>query len=214
MKRNIFTLAVLFIASVALAQSSAEARKMLDKAYAAYENAKGIEIAFTATATEANGTAYQPQKGVAKVKGNKFTLDMPGMNTWFDGKTQWVLMEDLNEVNVSNPTGEEIASISPLALLNMYKTGYTLKAPVSKTVNGKNVHFINMAPVGNKSDFKDISVALDKASNNIVQVNLTMKNGMKTKIDINKYNANANYADSEFIFNKSNHKGVEVIDLR
>ena len=214
MKRNIFTLAILFIASLTFAQNSSEAKGILDKAYSTYTESDGIKLSFKLTTTEANGTAYQPQSGEAFVKGNKFKLTMDAMNTWFDGKTQWVLMKDVNEVNISNPTGEEIASISPLALLSMYKTGYTLKAPVTKTVNGKSAYLINMTPTASNKDFKAVSVAIDKKTNNLLQVNLTMSNGMKNKIDISNYNANYKFADSEFVFNKADHKGVEIVDLR
>lgn len=214
MKKYISALAALLLATFAFAQNSSEALSILDKAFSAYENSKGIELSFTATATEANGTAYEPQKGVAKIKGNKFVLDMPGLKTWFDGKTQWVLMTDLNEVNISNPTNDEIASISPLALLSMYKTGYKLNNPVTKTVNGKSASVIEMTPSGSKSEFKNISVAIDKKTNTVLQVNLTMNNGMKNKIDISNYNANFNFPDTDFVFDESKYPKVEVVDLR
>jgi outer membrane lipoprotein-sorting protein len=139
---------------------------------------------------------------------------MPTIDTWFDGKTQWVLMKDLNEVNISHPSNEEIASISPLALLSMYKTGFTLDTPASGIINGKNAFVINMSPTGSKSDFKKISVGIDKKTNSVLQVDITLKNGMRNKIDINDYNTNYNFTDTEFIFNKDQHKGVEVVDLR
>ncbi|HCB89662.1 MAG TPA: hypothetical protein DEP71_10315, partial [Porphyromonadaceae bacterium] len=140
--------------------------------------------------------------------------EMPTIDTWFDGKTQWVLMKDLNEVNISHPSNEEIASISPLALLSMYKTGFTLDTPASGIINGKNAFVINMSPTGSKSDFKKISVGIDKKTNSVLQVDITLKNGMRNKIDINDYNTNYNFTDTEFIFNKDQHKGVEVVDLR
>ena len=214
MKKYIFTFAALLFAAFSFAQSSVSAKNILDKAYSAYENSKGIKMSFNVATTDENGSAYQDQKGIALVKGNKFKIEMPTIDTWFDGKTQWVLMKDLNEVNISNPSSEEIASISPLALLSMYKTGYTLKNPVTKTVNGKSASVIDMTPTGSKSDFKNISVALDKKTNTVLQVSLTMKNGMKNKIDISDYNANYNFADADFVFDKSKYPKVEIIDLR
>ncbi|MDO5665842.1 MAG: LolA-like putative outer membrane lipoprotein chaperone, partial [Bacteroidia bacterium] len=214
MKRKIFTFAALLVTTLSFAQSSANAKSILDKAYGIYENSKGIKISFNMTATDENNTTNQVQKGTALVKDNKFKIEMSTIDIWFDGKTQWMLMKDLNEVNISNPSPEEITSISPLALLSIYKTGYILKNPVTKTINKKSVSVIDMVPTSSKSDFKNVSVAIDKKSNTILQVNLTMKNGMKNKIDINDYNANYNFADSEFVFDKANHKGVEMIDLR
>lgn len=214
MKKFLSISIILLLATSGFAQTSTDARNILDKAFSVYENSKGIQLSFTAVMTEANGTAYEPQKGVAKVKGNKFVLDMPGLKTWFDGKTQWVLMTDLNEVNISNPTNDEIASISPLALLSMYKTGYSLNNPVAKTVNGKSASVIEMTPSGNKSEFKNISVAIDKKTNTVLQVSLTMKNGVNNKIDIDNYNANYNFPDTDFVFDKSKYSKVEVVDLR
>jgi outer membrane lipoprotein-sorting protein len=71
-----------------------------------------------------------------------------------------------------------------------------------------------MSPTGSKSDFKKISVGIDKKTNSVLQVDITLKNGMRNKIDINDYNTNYNFTDTEFIFNKDQHKGVEVVDLR
>lgn len=214
MKKYILAIAALLTVSTGFAQPASNARNILDKAYSTYENSNGIKMTFNITTTDENGTAYQPQKGTARVKGNKFKIEMPTIDTWFDGKTQWVLMKDLNEVNISHPSNEEIASISPLALLSMYKTGFTLDTPASGIINGKNAFVINMSPTGSKSDFKKISVGIDKKTNSVLQVDITLKNGMRNKIDINDYNTNYNFTDTEFIFNKDQHKGVEVVDLR
>ena len=214
MKKYILAFTALLTVSVAFAQSSANARNILDKAYSTYENSKGIRMVFNVTTTDEQGTAYQAQKGTALAKGNKFKIEMPTIDTWFDGKTQWVLMKDINEVNINNPSNEEIASISPLALLSMYKTGYTLNAPVSKTINGKSAFVIDMTPTAGKSDFKKVSVSIDKKTSTVLQVDIILKDGMKNKIDIGDYNANYNFPDSEFVFDKDNHKGVEIVDLR
>lgn len=214
MKKIILTFTALLALALLQAQTAADARTILDKAYSAYENSKGINILFTITTTGQDGTKYPPQKGSAQVKGNKFKIETSTINTWFDGKTQWVLMKEMNEVNISYPSNEELATISPLALLSMYKTGFTLNPPVSKTVNGKSALVIEMVPTGNKSDFKKISVAIDARDSSLVQVDITLKDGMRNRIDVNSYNTNFNYSDAEFLFNIDQHKGVEIVDLR
>ncbi|MDR0332454.1 MAG: outer membrane lipoprotein carrier protein LolA [Dysgonamonadaceae bacterium] len=214
MKKNILTLATLFIALTVCAQSSEESRAILDRAFASYESSNGISLLFTINVTEANGVTHQAQSGEAKIKGDKFRLIMSGIDIWFDGTTQWVLMRDVDEVSITNPTGNDIAAISPLALLGMYKTGFSLNQSVSKTVNGRNSYVIDMVPVLGNNDFREVSVAIDKQTNTIVQVNLTLSNGMKNRIDITNYNANHNFSDSEFVFNPSNHPNIEIVDLR
>ena len=213
MKKLITTLFSLLVIATTFAQNSSEAKAILDKAYANYEQSKGIKIDFSFSAVE-NKSTYMQQKGTAMVKGNKFKIDTNDVETWSDGKTQWVLLKEFNEVNISEPTMDEIASISPVALLSMYKSGYTLKAPSNKTINGKNVYIIEMTPSNNQSDFKNISVAIDKSLNTIIEVNLTLKNGVKNQISISNYNTNYNFADSDFTFNRGKYPKAEIIDLR
>ena len=214
MKRLASILLVLSLTVAAFGQDSPQSRTILDKTHSGYMLSNGIKLSFTSSVGEAGANQFDAQKGEAFIKGNKFRLEMDEMNIWFDGTTQWVLLKDVDEVNISNPTESELASVSPLALLGIYREGYSLKAPVSKTVNGKNVNFIDMTPVAANSDIKAISVAVDKTNNRLVQVIMTMSNDILTKIDITDYNDNFKFNDSEFIFNKNNHPGVEIVDLR
>lgn len=214
MKRNILTTAALLFAFVISAQGPVEAKAILDKAYNAYEASQGIILSFTFTSMEADGTTYMAQSGKAFIKSNRFKLEMEAMDIWFDGETQWVWMKEVDEVNISNPTGQEIAAISPLALLGMYKNGYNLKAPRPQTVNGKNVYVVEMIPANSNKEFKVVTAAIEKNSHTLVQVILTMSNGMTNKIDITDYNANHKFSDTRFRFDKSAHPEAEIIDLR
>lgn len=213
MKRGLITLFAIIISLATFAQGSSEAKSILDKAYSIYENSKGIKIDFEFAAMENNAVHLQ-QKGVAMVKGNKFKIEAKDVETWFDGKTQWILLKEYGEVNVSEPTMDEVASISPTALLGMYKNGYTLSQPTSTKVNGKDASVIKLTPSSSRSDFRNISVAIDKTNHTIIQVLLTLKNGVENKIDIMSYNTNYNFSDSDFVFNKSKYPNAEVIDLR
>lgn len=214
MKTILSILSIVLLSGYTFAQSQNEAKALLDKAYATYESSGGIRLSFKSTMTGKEGTAYEPQSGEASIKGDKFKLEMEAMDIWFDGKTQWVLMKDVNEVNISAPTASEIAAISPLALLGIYKNGFTFKAPASKTINGRSAHLIDMVPVNQNKDFKSITAAIDKESGNIIQVTLVMTDGMKNSIDISGYNTNHQFSDAMFRFDKNDHPGVEIVDLR
>ena len=214
MKKNILTAAILLCASIAFAQTANDSRAILDRAFAGYEASTGISLQFSINITEANGVEHQTQSGEAKIRGDRFKLMMDDIYVWFDGTTQWVLLKSVDEVNISNPTNEEIATISPLALLGMYRDGYVLQSPVLKTINGRNAYVIEMIPVSSNSDFREVSVAVDRQTHTILQVNLTLSNGMRNRIDITNYNANHNFATSMFVFNENDFPGVEVVDLR
>jgi len=214
MKKSILTFSILFLAVTLFAKDSPDARKIIDKTYNKYISSEGIKLSFVFTTLNADGTEYDSQNGVASIKGDKFHIEMENMDVWFDGKTQWVLMKGIDEVNISNPSESELTSISPLALLGIYKDGYLLNAPLSKTINGKSVNQIEMTPVNGNREFKTISVFIDKSNDRLVQANFTMNNNMQTKIDITDYNDNYKFSDSTFVFDKKQFPNVEIVDLR
>lgn len=214
MKKSIITIFTLFLSLGIFAQNSAESRNIVDKTYKDYISSDGIKLSFTLTTFDSQGQEYDTQKGKASVKGDKFHIETTDMDVWFDGKTQWVLMKSIKEVNVSNPSDSELASISPLALLGLYREGYVLKSPISKSLKNRSVYQINMIPVNGNAEFKDITVYIDKTSSRLLQAEFTMKNNMKSKIDITDYNDNYKFSDSDFVFNITKNRDLEIIDLR
>lgn len=210
----ILSLSILLLSVASYAQSSAESKAILDKASQLFEQSEGVKLSFILSPDSPEGGAFEPQEGVAFVKRNKFKLDMPYSTTWFDGTTQWVLLKDANEVNISSPTDEELISISPLGLLNMYKTNYVLKKPVAGSFNGKATTEIEMFPINKSQDFESLTITLNNKTNSVVMVKFTTRDGNKNKLTIADYNSNNKFTDELFQFNKKNHPGVEIIDLR
>lgn len=210
----ILTLSFILVSAASFAQSSTESKIILDKASQLFEQSEGVKLSFTLSPDNPNGGAFEPQEGVAFVKGNKFKLDMPYSTTWFDGITQWVLLNDANEVNISNPTPQELVSISPLGLLNMYKTEYVLKKPAQRNYNGKVITEIEMTPIKKSQDFMSLTISLDNKTNSVVMIRFTTRDGNKNKLTISNYNSNNKFTNDLFRFNKNNHPGVEIIDLR
>ena len=215
MRSIILTLSILLISAATYAQkSSAKSMSILDKASQLFEQSEGVKLSFTLSPDSPEGGAFEPQQGVAFIKRNKFKLDMPYSTSWFNGTTQWVLLKDANEVNISNPTPEELISISPLAILNMYKTNYVLKEPVLSRFNGKATTEIEMTPINRWEDFESLTITLDNKTNSIVMIRFTTRDGSKNKLTISDYNSNNKFTNDIFQFNKNNHPGVEIIDLR
>ena len=215
MRSIILVISILLVSATTYAQKrSAKSMSILDKASQLFEQSEGVKLSFTLSPDSSEGGAFEPQQGVAFIKRDKFKLDMPYSTSWFNGTTQWVLLKDANEVNISNPTPEELISISPLGILNMYKTNYVLKEPVSNSFNGKATTEIEMTPINRWEDFESLTITLDNKTNSIVMIRFTTRDGSKNKLTISDYNSNNKFTNDIFQFNKSNHPGVEIIDLR
>lgn len=190
------------------------AKDILDKANLAYNQAGGIVASFTINTEDVKGKTIYSQDGKAYLKGNKFKIDVPDGITWFDGKTQWVYAKGGDEVNVSNPTGEELAGVSPSVLLSLYKAGFKLSYKGEKKEKTKTVYVIEMIPLGKKTEFSKMIVTIDKATNIFTSVSTYGKDRMDNHLIINKIQTGVNLSDAVFVFNKKEYPGVEVIDLR
>lgn len=210
MKTKLVTL-LLLIASVANAQN---ARTILDKASEAYNKAGGITASFTLDTKDTKAKNTYSYDGKASMKGNKFKLEIPDAITWFDGTNQWVYIKDTDEVNVTNPTGEELQNISPSAIFSIYKKGFKLSYKGEKRVKGKGVHVVELTPENKKAEITKIVISIDKLSQLFSTITVTNKTGIENTLTINSMQTNISLNDSIFSFNKKEYPQVDIIDLR
>lgn len=201
------------LAAIPLPQAP-DAAAILDKAAAAYAGAGGVSASFTLR-THADATqTTESFEGTLDMKGEKFVLNTPDMITWFDGHTQWTYVGRNDEVNISNPTGDELQFTNPALLLHTYKKGYT---PVYKgestAPNGKAAYDIELTPK-KKGDILKVALQIEKRTHYPASITLESKNGVRHTIRIGKLQTNVNQPDSFFVFKEADFPDAEIIDLR
>ena len=200
-QRNIL-FALAFILSVnAFSQSSADAKKVLDKAAAVVGRRGGAAANFSITGGEVGRTS-----GSIIIKGNKFKAITPETTIWFDGKTQWAYMKSTNEVNVSTPSEAKRLSMNPYAFTTMYKNGYHMS--MKTTAAAYIVHLQAIHPARSMQEFY---VTISKT---FYPQQIKMLQGKKwVTINISSFRA-ASHPNSYFRFRHSDAPSAEVVDLR
>lgn len=212
MKIKLFALFILITFTIGL--SAQNAREILDKASETYNKAGAVTASFTLDSKDTKAQSMHSYDGKAFMKGNKFRIEIPDAITWFDGTTQWVYIKDTEEVNISNPTGEELQAISPSVLFNIYKKGFNLSYKGEKRINGKSLYEVELIPQKKGGDFTKIAVLIDKANNIFSKITVTDKAGIENILTIKSYQAGSNLTDNVFQFNKKDFPRAEVVDLR
>lgn len=205
--RLLLALWMLCLALPTLAQQP-DAKDIMERTAEAFRNAGGIKAAFTVRSPQ--GTS----NGAICLKGEKFLLETEGMTTWFDGKTQWTYVESNDEVNISEPTLEELQSINPYALLYMYKQGYKLKLGKLNNDQDKSTYKVVLTSTDRKQDLQCIILYVAKKTLRPLRVSMAQRNGDTVVIIINSYQTGQTYPDSLFVFDKKAYPAAEVIDLR
>ena len=192
-KSLLFILGMLCLALPMVAQEP-DAKDILDRTADAFRREGGVKIGFSVRAPEGNSN------GTICLKGDKFLLETEGMKTWFDGRTQWSYLASSDEINVSEPTPEELQSINPYSWLSLYNQDYKLK----------------VAKIGNASDNTTYKVVMTatKRSQDIQCLILYIGSKDAVVVFINSYQAGKSYDDSLFVFDKRAFPTAEIIDLR
>ena len=201
MKRTYLLVLILFLSVSLSAQKDKQAREILDKTDNALQQAGGIRATFGGTG---NGTLL--------LKGNQFYLNSGGIQSWFDGKTQWSYLESSEEVNVSNPTPEELQTINPYALLSIYKNGYNYKYAGTKSRNGKQGFEVILTPE-NKQDIASITLFVSQTYQPLY-IKVEQNNKSANEIIVTSYQTNQPLDNATFKFDKKKFPNAEVIDLR
>ncbi|MGP1476814.1 MAG: LolA-like putative outer membrane lipoprotein chaperone [Phocaeicola sp.] len=202
-KLNIYICIVILLLSHAttFAQQSDKAMEILDKTAQNIKNAGGISVTFSGS-----------QNGSILLEGEKFYLNNGNVESWFDGKTQWSYMKDNEEVNISNPTSEELQNINPYALLSFYKQGYNYIYEGTKNVKGKIYYKVILKP---QRVVNIIEIVLYITKDYLPQdIKIKAKNQPEQIISIISYKLHQKYNDAIFKYGKSKYPNAEIIDLR
>ena len=215
MRKYIFSVLIALLSLPVIAQQQqSQAKVILDKTAEVFRKAGGVKADFTVKAVT-NGLVEGAENGTIQLKGEKFVLKTSDIITWFDGKTQWSYVTKNDEVNVSNPTQEELQQINPYTFLYMYQKGFSYKLGTVKVYQGKAVWEVILTANDKKQELESITLYVTKSTYEPVYIQLQQR-GQKTRneITVTAYQTGLDYADHVFTFDRKAYPTAEVIDLR
>ncbi|MCD7898492.1 MAG: hypothetical protein LUH22_01030 [Bacteroides sp.] len=210
MRKIIVTLLVGICILPVMAQQT-DAKEILDKTSETFQKTGGIKAEFQASIYQ-NDLLAGMSNGSIQVKDEKFVLNLDGSTTWFDGKTQWTYMKDNGEVNITNPTKEEIQELNPYAFLSVYRGAYNYK--LGKKIVWKGVPvFEVILTSANQQRIAGVNLYIAQKTYQPVHIVATLKDGTRNEIVISSYQKQK-CPDTTFAFDAKEYPNVEVIDLR
>lgn len=191
-----------------------KALDVLNRASATYNKSGGVKAGFSLKILDSGGIENNTIEGTIKLKGSMFKLEVKEMISWFDGKNQWVYLTSNKEVNLSNPTEEDLLMINPVNVFQLYRHGYECKYLGEKNESGKAVLKVRLTPTDKYSSLSNIDATFDKVSLRPLNIIITNKDKSGSVINITTYQSGQTYADSFFSFPQKEYPNLDVIDLR
>jgi outer membrane lipoprotein-sorting protein len=222
-KLFIFSLIITLTANLAFAQKDADAKKILNQVSAKYRSYDVVKADFTFTVENPQTDTKDSQTGtlVSKSKVNKYkmTIYSPGdkaavdQEIISDGKSQWTYLKKDKEVQLSDvdKSGE---SLNPAQIFTIYEHGYKYVFTGTEKIGGRLYQTIDLTPEDSKKTFFKVRLTIDKLKKQIYSALIFDKNGSRYNYVIKSFTPNVNVPESTFAFDKKDHPGVEVVDLR
>ncbi len=207
--KKYFYLIFLFglIAAQSFSQSATDVQSILDKLSEKVKSAKGISASFTLTRYDKSHHLTGSSKGIVKIKVNKYYVKQDETEIYCNGTQTWNF-DGSNEVTVSK-NDSSTDDVSPQQILTGFnKNDFTYKLISSA---GNNYEIL-LLPVDKRKNFKQVNIFINKSTNIVSKAKITDKSDNIMEVNFSAINLNSVIPDSQFTFDASKHRGVEVIN--
>lgn len=216
MKRHIIFLLFISVAIFINAQSPEvlKAKQILDKVAIKTKGYQTIRADFSFTLENIQAKLTDTHNGKIIIKGEKYKIDLMGADTYFDGKTVWMHLKDVGEVNISEPDMLDDQTLNPATIFTIYEEGFKYIYSGETTLNGKKTDIVDLFPDKRDKPFSRIKLYIYQDNQQIGKITQIGKDGNNYIIDIKKMDVNIPTDDSLFTFDVSKYPNVDVIDMR
>jgi outer membrane lipoprotein-sorting protein len=222
-KLLLFALLTITTINFAFAQKDAAAKKILNQVSAKYKSYDVVKTDFSFTYENPQANTKDTQTGtlISRSKANKFKVTIYNpedkavvdQEIISDGKSQWTYIKKDKEVELSD-VDHSPESINPAQLFTIYEHGYKYIYNGDERVDGKLCQIIDLTPEDAKATFFKVRLSIDKAKKQIESALIFDKNGSRYTYIIRSFTPNVKVPESIFTFDKKDHPGVELVDLR
>ncbi len=215
--RKLFLITVLSICFIAgYSQQDAKAKEILEKVTKTTQSLSSIEAKFTFEMNNKAENIQEKNSGTIILKGKKYKLNIPmmGLQVTCDGKTIWTYMVNSNEVSISSLDESTDDLMDPTRIFTIYERGFNYKFGSESADAGVPVYNINLTPQKATGDVRSIKLMIDKQKMLIRGADISGKDGNSYKVSISQFKTDGVFKDSDFVFDASKYKDVEIVDMR
>lgn len=206
MKRIVILLFALF-PLFAVAQNGAAA--MLDKAVAVIKSDAAVQMDYDYTVYDDDDVIVYSDNGTMKLDNDRYSLVMENMKVWCDGKVQWSYMKDIDEVYITDADSEEAQNLSPLYIMERYRTNYAL------SLVDKGSSAVVVLTAGDaEEEIGKIELAIDKKSARLQSLFIYMPSQGRVEVFLNNYVAKCSFGRKEYECPVNAFPTAEIIDMR
>lgn len=204
--KRIFNI-LLFMAAVVSMQAAGNADTIINKVVKTYRAANGISVNYIIT------TDQGQTSGNIAMRGEKFRMLSADLKCWYNGTLQWSYTPVTEEVNITQPTAEELQMVNPYSIISSFRQTFSTQLLKSATASN---HEVQMLPKNGKAtDIKSVRLTINRTTSLPVKIIFELKDRSSVIVTLSNYKTQQNFPDNTFVFNKAMvPAGTPVVDLR
>ena len=196
---------VLVSATSTFAQSSNEAKALLDDVYNKVKGYDNIVIDFKYVLNNKEAGINQETRGNVSLEGEKYVGDFFGAQQIFDGSKVYTIVPENQEVTIEDKSENENA-LTPGKMLTFYREGHNYEMDTLQNVDGKMIQYVKLIPMDTNSETESILLGVDAETKHIYQVIEKGQNGTTTTITVNSFKTDQPLSKTLFTFDEKKYE--------
>ncbi len=202
--KNYWCMLLLFCSAVQ-AQTSMEAKQLLDRVAEKMKTYENLSFDFTYALVNQKENIRQETKGVITVAGENYRLEIPEAIQIFDGQQRYTIVPENEEVTISGADSEDEMVINPTELLFFYQEGYDYHMDIQQNVSGRQIQYVKLIPANQEEQMAYLLLGIDRSNLSIYRLIEIGTNGTQTTLTVKNFSTNQTLASNLFTFNAADY---------
>jgi len=211
--KKFFLITTLLLFSFSSQAQDNQAKDLLNKVTSIVKGYDNIVIDFKYSLNNTKENIHQDSKGNVTMKGNQYVLNFMGVTKIYDGKKNYTIVPEDEEVTISSVNEKDDSAITPSKMLTFFNSGYKCSMDKLEDIKGRKIQYVKLVPTNAKDQRKEILLGIDVQTKHIYNLIETGKKGTKTTLTVNSFKTNQPLSKNQFTFVASKYPNYYINKL-
>ena len=211
--KKLIQIAFIILFSFSVQAQDQKAKALLDQVTTKVKSYNNIVIDFKYSLNNSRENINQDSKGNVTLKGNQYVLNFMGITKIYDGKKNYTIVPEDEEITISSVNENDDNAITPSKMLTFFNKGYKYYMDIIQDVRGRKIQYIKLIPTNPKDQRKEILLGIDVQTKHIYNLIEMGKKETKTTLTVNSFKTNQPLSKNQFTFAQSKYPNYYINKL-